>query len=97
MPYVKSEWTDDFDKYREVVSEHLKRFYYITWDDACGDEEPIRRAIECKETPTDFAEWWALKYDLLSIFDDSISEILKYSRSLKVGKRDSDDQDRSGI
>ena len=26
MPYVKSEWTDDFDKYREVVSQHLKKF-----------------------------------------------------------------------
>ena len=58
MPYVKSEWTDDFGKYREVVSEHLKKFYYIIWDDACGDEEPLRHAIERKETPTDFAEWW---------------------------------------
>ena len=93
MPYVKSEWTDDLDKYRDAVSQHLERFYYITWVDACGDEAPIRHAIENKETPTEFAEWWALKYDLRSVFDDgyTISKIHEYYGSPNIGKRDSDD------
>lgn len=64
MPLERSEWTDDFDEYREAVSRYMEKFYCLTWDDACGEEEPIRRAMESKETPAEFAEWWALKYDL---------------------------------
>ncbi len=65
MPYELSEWTDDFDEYRKAVSQYLKKYYCITWHDACGDEAPIRDAIQAKETPTEFAEWWATKYDLI--------------------------------
>ena len=92
MPYVESEWTDDFDKYRETVSQHLMKFYYISWDDACGDEEPIRHAIDSKQTPTEFAEWWALKYDLISVFDGGyiISRPHEYYGFRIIGERDSD-------
>ena len=65
MPYERSEWTDDFDEYRKAVSQYLQKYYCITWHDACGDESPIRGAIQAKETPTEFAEWWATKYDLI--------------------------------
>lgn len=65
MPFEHSVWTDDFDKYRDAVSQYLEKYYCITWDDACGDEAPIICAIQRKDTPTEFAEWWATKYDLI--------------------------------
>ena len=46
MPYQRSEWTDDFEKYRDTVSQYLQKHYCITWHDACGDEAPIRNAIQ---------------------------------------------------
>ena len=70
MRFEESEWTDNFEEYREVASRYMKSYYYITWDDACGDEEPIRRTIERNESPTAFVDWWATKYDLTSLADD---------------------------
>ena len=69
MKFESSEWTDDFDKYRKIASDYMKKYDYITWDDAAGDLEPITRAIEDRMTPTGFVDWWAEKYDLFSIYD----------------------------
>lgn len=70
MRFEHSEWTDDFSQYRTIASRYMKKFYYIDWDDAAGDEEPLRRAIEDGWAPTEFIDWWAKKYDLESVFDE---------------------------
>ena len=56
MKFESSERTDDFDKYRKIASDYMKKYYYITWDDAAGDLEPITRAIEDRMTPTGFVD-----------------------------------------
>ncbi len=90
MPYERSVWTDDFEKYRDTVSQYLEKYYCLTWHDACGDEAPIRTAIEVGETPTEFAEWWATKYDLIVHTEGPYG-------LLRLGQRRPDDQDRTGL
>ncbi len=82
MRLEKSEWTDDFDEYRIIASDYMKKYYYITWDDAAGDPEPLTRAIEDRMTPTEFVDWWAEKYDLSSIYDteDDLAHFEEFAR-----------------
>lgn len=83
MKFEKSEWTDDFDKYREIASKYMKRYYFITWDEAAGDPEPIMEAIEAKMTPTEFVDWQAEKYGLSSVDDDTGSPFAHVNEFLK--------------
>lgn len=46
------------------VDRFLVKRYGITWADACGDPEPIERALAEGESPEDWAEAWAIKADL---------------------------------
>lgn len=50
--------------YRAVVSEEMVRVYRITWNDACGDEEPLVRAENDGDSPTEFVKWWGDRYEL---------------------------------
>ena len=82
MKFEESEWTGDFDEYCRVASDYMKKYYYITWDDAAGDPEPLTRAIEDRMTPTGFVDWWAEKYDLFSIYDteDDLAHFQEFVR-----------------
>ena len=46
------------------VDAFMVRRYGITWVDACGNAEPIERAVGAGESPEQWAEDWGLKYDL---------------------------------
>lgn len=83
MKFEESEWTDNFEEYREKASLYMKKYYYITWDEAAGDPEPILSAIESRETPTEFIDRIANKYNLKSIFDDDGLGPLALARHLK--------------
>lgn len=46
------------------VDSFMVKRYGITWADACGDREDIERAARDREQPEEWAEAWAIKYDL---------------------------------
>lgn len=50
--------------YRDEVSVAMIKKYGISWADACGDSEPLEAAMEEKQTPQEFVDWWGDKYDL---------------------------------
>ena len=52
------------DQFRDEVDRQLKRVYGITWQDACGDLEPLVDALAAGESAEDFVERWARKNDL---------------------------------
>lgn len=83
MKFERSEWTDEFEKYKEIASRYMKEYYCITWDESIGDREPILNAIETGETPTGFIDRIAEKYDLSCIFDDDGLGPLAHFRHLK--------------
>lgn len=53
-----------FGEFAAEVSRLLQEQYGLTWDDACGDLDPLQCAWETEETPQEFVKWWAEKYDL---------------------------------
>jgi hypothetical protein len=53
------------DQYRSLVSGAMVRDYGVTWDAACGDSEPLERALEDGESPEQFVAWWGDKYDMI--------------------------------
>ncbi|MCY4395793.1 MAG: hypothetical protein OXC10_11725 [Rhodospirillaceae bacterium] len=70
LKFERSEWTENFEECKAVASRYIKKYYYIIWDEAIGDSEPILNAIETEETLTGFIDRIAEKYDLSCIFDD---------------------------
>lgn len=60
------------DQYRAEVSKAMKDKYGITWQDACGDAEPLQKAQTEGMTPGQFVAWWAEKYDLDPCVEDMI-------------------------
>lgn len=58
---------EKLDQYRADVSRLTKVAYGITWQDACGDDEPLLSGIAAGYTPVAFVEWWGEKYDLTAI------------------------------
>lgn len=57
----------ELSRFREVVSRLMQREYGISWSDACGDDKPLLGAIDSGETPEDFVDRFAVKYDLTSL------------------------------
>lgn len=55
--------------YREAVSIEMVRVYGITWDDACGDDEPLVRAEDDGDSPAEFVKWWGERYELTPVKD----------------------------
>lgn len=52
-----AEWSDEVDS---LCKSHLA----CGWNDLCGDNEPLQRAFENGESPSEFVSWFAEKYDL---------------------------------
>lgn len=52
------------DEFRYAVSRRMLTVYGIDWADACGDDEPLLRALDGDETPEEFVDWFGRKYDL---------------------------------
>jgi hypothetical protein len=52
------------DAYQVAVSAELLREYGLTWQDACGDMEPLLRAIADGLRPADFVQDFAERYEL---------------------------------
>ncbi|SOD04092.1 hypothetical protein SAMN05216486_1239 [bacterium JGI 053] len=57
--------------FRQQVSNEMKRLYGLSWEMASGDREPLERAIAHDETPSEFVERFAEKYDLISLSEFS--------------------------
>jgi hypothetical protein len=53
-----------FAKWCEAVNHRLKNVYMITIEDAGIDEADLTSHWETKESPYDYVEWFARKYDL---------------------------------
>ena len=54
-----------FEVWREALDKYLVRWYYATWNDLAGDLDPIYEAWNQGESPAEFAERFARKYDLI--------------------------------
>ena len=52
------------NEYQARVDELLLQEYCVSWNDACGDEATLLEAMDNYETPEEFVERFALKYDL---------------------------------
>jgi hypothetical protein len=57
----------DLETFRQQVSDELNRRYGLTWADACGDREPLERALADGEEPPEFVERFGQKYDLTPV------------------------------
>lgn len=55
---------DDCAKWLAEVDRIMKRDWYIDTDDAGLDDEQVVRYWKYGDTPTEFVEWFAEKYDL---------------------------------
>ena len=53
--------------YQAKVDAIMKKKYGITWADACGEEEPLRRAITNKVPAQQFVDDYGEKYDLIPL------------------------------
>lgn len=59
------EWNEPtFAKWREAVNARLRNVYMITIEDAGIDEQDLKSHWATKESPYNYVEWFALKYDL---------------------------------
>lgn len=67
MKKTTDNWTwqeISFPKWRSTVNRRLKDIYLITIDDAGIDDERLVSHWQMRQSPYDFVEWYALKYDL---------------------------------
>jgi hypothetical protein len=53
-----------FQEWRNIVDQRLTDVYLIGLDDAGIDDNYLTPHWETKESPWNFVEWYALKYDL---------------------------------
>jgi hypothetical protein len=51
-------------EYEAAVSFQTKRRFGITWEDACGDQEPLTAALRDGESPEEFVARWGDRYEL---------------------------------
>lgn len=54
----------NFDTFREDCDRRFREQYGATWDDLCGDDEFLVRALMANETVEEFVEWFAEHYGL---------------------------------
>lgn len=67
MPKPVDHWewnSPTFLNWRRAVNARLKDVYVITIEDAGTDDEDLRSHWEAKESPFNYVEWFAFKYDL---------------------------------
>jgi hypothetical protein len=55
---------EQFASYEAEVSAELVREYGLTWADACGDVDPLSRALADGLRPADFVSQFAERYGL---------------------------------
>jgi hypothetical protein len=55
------------ETFEQQVSAEMERLYGLSWAMACGDREPLERALEDGEEPGEFVERFAEKYDLIPL------------------------------
>lgn len=53
-----------FDQWMLTVDRLCLAHLACSWNDLCGDLEPLRSAFDVGEDPIQFVRWWADKYDL---------------------------------
>ena len=59
------EWKEiSFAEWRAVVDRRFEDIYLITIDDAGIDDERLSSHWQMKQSPYEFVEWFANKYDL---------------------------------
>jgi hypothetical protein len=63
-----------FASWREAVNKRLHNVYMITIEDAGIEEADLTSHWKTKESPYDYVEWFALKYDLdpITSFGDQL-------------------------
>lgn len=67
MNAPKDLWTWEeisLPRWRGAVNRRLKDIYLITISDAGIDDEMLVSHWQMKQSPYEFVEWYALKYDL---------------------------------
>ena len=58
-------WSDiSLSRWRGAVNLRLRSVYLITIEDAGIDDEVLKSHWEMKQSPYDFVDWFAIKYDL---------------------------------
>jgi hypothetical protein len=62
-----------FDEWALGVDALCRRHFVCSWDDLSGELEPLRTSYDYGETPRQFIEWLAEKFDL--IWADSIPHL----------------------
>ncbi len=60
-----------FDEWAQAVDVLCRRHFACSWDDLAGDLEPLQASYEGGETPRQFIERLARKFDLTWV--DSVS------------------------
>ncbi len=53
-----------FEEWAQAVDVLCWRHFACNWDDLAGDLEPLQCSYEDGETPREFIEWLARKFDL---------------------------------
>ncbi|MBK9241151.1 MAG: hypothetical protein IPL75_12985 [Acidobacteria bacterium] len=54
-----------FDEWAAQVDVVCTANLACSWNDLCGEVEPLRAAFDAGESPVQFVLWWAEKYDLM--------------------------------
>jgi hypothetical protein len=54
-------------EYEAAATTEMKRRYGITWEDACGDAEPLTAALRNGDSPAEFVARWGARYELAEI------------------------------
>jgi len=54
-----------FDEWAQTVDALCIRHFACSWDDLAGDLEPLQSSFKSGETPRQFVEWLARKFDLI--------------------------------
>lgn len=52
------------EEFIDELNPYMQEKYFLTWEEAAGDREPIERAIQNGMSPREFADWYAEKYGL---------------------------------
>lgn len=53
-----------FEEWAKAVDVLCRRYFACSWDDLAGDLEPLQGSYENRETPRQFIEGMARKFDL---------------------------------
>lgn len=64
-----------FDEWFQQVESLCVSHLACTWNDLCGESEPLRLAYAAGDEPRTFVHAWAEKYDLLWIDSGSMERL----------------------